>query len=137
MQEVAGDNLRLVEAGAETDLQRLTASFHLNLTAFGLLSFLVGLFIVHSATGLAFEQRLPMLRTLRACGVSPRELVAMLVAELVLLALLAGAGGVVVRLSDRIGAAAGRGGKPARALRRKRPGRARRRAAVVACRRWR
>jgi putative ABC transport system permease protein len=95
LREVAGESLRLVEAGAETDLQHLTASFHLNLTAFGLLSFLVGLFIVHSATGLAFEQRLPMLRTLRACGVSARALVAMLVAELVLLALLAGIGGVV------------------------------------------
>jgi putative ABC transport system permease protein len=95
LREVAGDSLRLVEAGAETDLQRLTASFHLNLTAFGLLSFLVGLFIVHSATGLAFEQRLPMLRTLRACGVSARGLVVLLVVELVLIALLAGAGGVV------------------------------------------
>ena len=31
------------------DLERLTDSFHLNLTAFGLLSFLVGLFIVNSA----------------------------------------------------------------------------------------
>lgn len=95
LHEVAGDSLHLVEAGAETDLQRLTASFHLNLTAFGLLSFLVGLFIVHSAIGLAFEQRLPMLRTLRACGLSPRELVATVVAELVLLALFAGFGGVL------------------------------------------
>lgn len=95
LRKVAGEQLQLVEAGAESDLQRLTASFHLNLTAFGLLSFLVGLFIVHSAIGLAFEQRLPMLRTLRACGVSARELVAVLVAELVLLALLAGIGGVV------------------------------------------
>ncbi len=95
LREVAGESLRLVKAGAKTDLQRLTASFHLNLTAFGLLSFLVGLFIVHSAAGLAFEQRLPMLRTLRACGVSARALVAVLVAELVLLALLAGIGGVV------------------------------------------
>ncbi len=42
LQDVAGDRLRLVEAGSETDLQRLTASFHLNLTAFGLLSFLSG-----------------------------------------------------------------------------------------------
>ncbi len=94
LQEVAGDSLRLVAAGEETDLQRLTASFHLNLTAFGLLSFLVGLFIVHSAIGLAFEQRLPMLRTLRACGVSARALIAVLVAELVLLALAAGLAGV-------------------------------------------
>jgi len=94
LEDVAGDSLRLVPAGAETELQRLTASFHLNLTAFGLLSFLVGLFIVHSAIGLAFEQRLPMLRTLRACGVSARELVLVLVAELLLIALLAGLAGV-------------------------------------------
>ena len=80
---------------AESDLERLTDSFHLNLTAFGLLSFLVGLFIVNSAIGLAFEQRLPMLRTLRACGVSARMLNTVLVVELVSLALVAGLVGLV------------------------------------------
>lgn len=96
LQQVAGESLRFVEAGAETDLRRLTASFHLNLTAFGLLSFLVGLFIVYSATGLAFEQRLPMFRTLRACGVRASELIVVLLIELVLLALLAGIAGVIL-----------------------------------------
>ena len=81
LESVAGDRLRLVEPIAESDLERLTDSFHLNLTAFGLLSFFVGLFIVNSAIGLAFEQRLPMLRTLRACGVSARMLNAVLVAR--------------------------------------------------------
>jgi putative ABC transport system permease protein len=95
LETVAGDKLRLVEADAESDLERLTDSFHLNLTAFGLLSFLVGLFIVNSAIGLAFEQRLPMLRTLRACGVSSRMLNAVLLIELVSLALLAGLVGLV------------------------------------------
>lgn len=93
--QVAGTQLREVEAGSDSDLQRLTASFHLNLTAFGLLSFLVGLFIVHSAIGLAFEQRLPMLRTLRACGVSARSLIVVLLVELVMLALIAGVAGLV------------------------------------------
>src|SRR6185436_5044287 len=60
-----------------------------------LLSFLVGLFIVNSAIGLAFEQRLPMLRTLRACGVPSRVLNAVLLLELVSLALLAGLVGLV------------------------------------------
>jgi putative ABC transport system permease protein len=95
LEEVAGDNLRLVEPDAESDLKRLTDSFHLNLTAFGLLSFVVGLFIVNSAIGLAFEQRLPMLRTLRSCGVSARLLNAVLLLELVSLALLAGLIGLV------------------------------------------
>jgi putative ABC transport system permease protein len=95
LETVVGDRLRLVEPDAESDLERLTDSFHLNLTAFGLLSFLVGLFIVNSAIGLAFEQRLPMLRTLRACGVSSRMLNAMLLIELVSLALVAGLAGLV------------------------------------------
>ena len=92
---ITGDQLRLIEPDAESDLERLTDSFHLNLTAFGLLSFVVGLFIVNSAIGLAFEQRLPMLRTLRACGVSSRMLNAVLVIELVALALVAGIIGLV------------------------------------------
>jgi putative ABC transport system permease protein len=95
LQSVVGDELRLVEANAESDLERLTDSFHLNLTAFGLLSFFVGLFIVNSAVGLAFEQRLPMLRTLRACGVSARMLNSVLVIELVSLAVIAGLIGLV------------------------------------------
>jgi putative ABC transport system permease protein len=95
LEAVTGDRLRLVAADSESDLERLTDSFHLNLTAFGLLSFFVGLFIVNSAIGLAFEQRLPMLRTLRACGVSARLLNAVLVLELVTLALVAGLIGLV------------------------------------------
>jgi putative ABC transport system permease protein len=95
LEQVAGDELRLVPPDAETELEGLTDSFHLNLTAFGLLSFFVGLFIVNSAIGLAFEQRLPVLRTLRACGVSAAVLNATLVTELVSLALVAGAIGMV------------------------------------------
>jgi putative ABC transport system permease protein len=95
LESVTGDKLRLIEPDAETDLERLTDSFHLNLTAFGLLSFFVGLFIVNSAIGLAFEQRLPVLRTLRACGVSARMLNVVLVLELVSLALIAGLIGLV------------------------------------------
>jgi len=95
LETIVGDRLRLVEPNAESDLERLTDSFHLNLTAFGLLSFVVGLFIVNSAIGLAFEQRLPMLRTLRACGVSARMLNAVLLVELVSLALIAGIVGLV------------------------------------------
>jgi putative ABC transport system permease protein len=95
LESVTGDVLRLVEPDAETDLERLTDSFHLNLTAFGFLSFFVGLFIVNSAIGLAYEQRLPMLRTLRACGVSASLMNTVLVFELVSLALLAGIMGLV------------------------------------------
>ena len=82
------------EGAAETE--RLTESFHLNLTAFGFLSYIVGLFIVYSAAGLAFEERRPMIRTLRACGVPARLLGAALLAEIVVIALAAGLAGTVV-----------------------------------------
>src|SRR3979409_2063595 len=95
LESITGDKLRLVEPDSATDLERLTDSFHLNLTAFGLLSFFVGLFIVNSAIGLAFEQRLPMLRTLRACGVAARMLNTVLVIELVSIAGIAGIVGLV------------------------------------------
>ncbi|MEM9249094.1 MAG: FtsX-like permease family protein [Pseudomonadota bacterium] len=85
------------EAAADPgEIARLTRSFHLNLTAFGLLSFGVGLFIVHGTIGLAFEQRRGMIRTLRAVGVSGRTLVGLLLGEVVLLALVAGALGLAL-----------------------------------------
>lgn len=77
-------------------LGELTESFHLNLTAFGFLSFAVGLFIVQAAIGLAFEQRRPTFRTLRAVGVSLRQLVALLALELGMFALIAGMLGLAI-----------------------------------------
>ncbi|MGA5588715.1 ABC transporter permease [Pseudomonas siliginis] len=89
------DRLQLKSSGEENNLERLTESFHLNLDALGFLSFLVGLFIVHAAIGLALEQRRGLLRTLRACGVSARMLIACLVVELGVLALIGGLFGVI------------------------------------------
>lgn len=77
-------------------LSSLTESFHLNLTAFGFLSFVVGLFIVHATIGLAFEQRRPMFRTLRALGVSLHTLLGALLLELLAIATLAGLVGIAV-----------------------------------------
>ena len=77
-----------------SDIGRLTDSFHLNLTAFGFLSFAVGIFIVHGAIGLAFEQRRPVVRTLRALGMPLRRLTLLMALELTGFALLAGIIGV-------------------------------------------
>ena len=83
------------ESAEENNLQRLTESFHLNLNALGVLSFIVGLFIVHAAIGLALEQRRGLLRNLRASGVSARSLITALALELGALALIGGVFGVV------------------------------------------
>lgn len=87
--------LQLKSSGEENNLTRLTESFHLNLDALGFLSFVVGLFIVHAAIGLALEQRRGLLRTLRACGVSARMLIVCLIVELGALALIGGLFGVI------------------------------------------
>lgn len=89
------DKLVLVEPPVSVDLAGLTDSFHLNLTAFGMLCFLVGLFIVYSAIGLAIEDRIAALRTLRICGVSLRSLLGSLVLEMTVLALFAGTLGIL------------------------------------------
>ncbi|OHV10591.1 ABC transporter permease [Kushneria phosphatilytica] len=78
----------------------LSASFRLNLTAMGLLSLVVGLFIVHSAMGLALSQRLESFAVLRAIGVSRRALVTGVLIELLGLGLIGAvlglAGGVAL-----------------------------------------
>ncbi|MEM6758649.1 MAG: FtsX-like permease family protein [Pseudomonadota bacterium] len=89
-------HLRLLPAAQTADVGELTDSFHLNLTAFGLLSFAVGLFIVHSTIGLSFEQRRGLVRSLRALGVPLRTLVSLMAAEVALLALLGGALGIAL-----------------------------------------
>ncbi|MDA8869909.1 ABC transporter permease [Rhizobiaceae bacterium] len=83
-------------SSAAQDVSSLTDSFHLNLTAFGLLSFAVGLFIVHATVGLAFEQRRGLFRTLRTMGLSTAELVAAVGLELLFFAVVAGASGVAL-----------------------------------------
>lgn len=81
---------------ASNDIARLTDSFHLNLTAFGFLSFGVGLFIVHAAIGLAFEQRRAVVRTLRALGTPLRTILLALSLELAVIALIAGIIGIAM-----------------------------------------
>ncbi|SIT90508.1 putative ABC transport system permease protein [Yoonia rosea] len=94
--DVVAPDLTMQPAQGGSDIAQLTDSFHLNLTAFGLLSFAVGIFIVNGAIGLAFEQRRPVVRTLRALGLPLRRLILLLGAELMLFALVAGVIGVAL-----------------------------------------
>ncbi|MBY6138346.1 FtsX-like permease family protein [Leisingera daeponensis] len=87
--------LTFVPARADgSDAARLTDSFHLNLTAFGLLSFAVGLFIVQGTIALSLEQRRGMIRTLRSLGVPMRLLTALFAAEMAVIALISSAVGL-------------------------------------------
>jgi len=59
-----------------------------------MLAFVVGFFIVNASVGLAFEQRLPTLRTLRALGAPAYLLVSGMLIEIAAFTLIAGLIGV-------------------------------------------
>ena len=85
-----------LQTAQEVGVGRLTDSFHLNLTAFGLLSFAVGIFIVHGTIALAFEQRRSTVRTMRALGVPLAAVIGLIAVELLGFALLSGGIGIVL-----------------------------------------
>jgi len=89
-------NLRVQSAHTVTNVSQLTSSFHLNLTAFGLLSFAVGLFIVNSTIGLAFEQRRGIIRTIRSLGVPMRTIIALITFEMMTLAVIGAGFGIIL-----------------------------------------
>ena len=66
--------LEIKNSEINSDLKQLTKSFHLNLTAFGFLGFIVGLFIVYSTLNLSFEQRKSSFYSLRLMGISVRTI---------------------------------------------------------------
>lgn len=72
----------------QSELIALTQAFHLNLTALGMLSFLVGLFIFYQAMSLSLIQRQPIVGILRQAGVAGWQLIIALTIELVLLVLI-------------------------------------------------
>ncbi|MDE1249781.1 ABC transporter permease [Vibrio aestuarianus] len=75
------NGLTLVRS-SRSELESLTRAFHLNLSAMGMLAFLVGLFIFYQAMSLSFIQRQPLVGLLRQAGVSGWQLTQALLIEL-------------------------------------------------------
>jgi putative ABC transport system permease protein len=71
-------------AAAALDPVQLTRSFHLNLSAMGLLTFVVGIFLIYNALAFSYTDRRETMRKLRLNGVTRRELGLALLLELVL-----------------------------------------------------
>ena len=94
--EIVTPHLTLKNIQQMTDISKLTDSFHLNLSAFGLLSFAVGLFIVHSTIGLAFEQRRAIMRSMRSMGVSIRTLITIVTIEMIILTIIGAIIGIIL-----------------------------------------
>ncbi len=70
---------------ARSELESLTKAFHMNLTAMGMLAFLVGLFIFYQAMSLSLIQRQPLVGMLRQTGVNGWQLAQALSLELLAL----------------------------------------------------
>ncbi|MGF1742394.1 ABC transporter permease [Vibrio profundum] len=71
----------------QNEIESITKAFHMNLTAIGMLAFLVGLFIFYQAMSLSLAQRQPLVGILRQMGVSERQLTQAFLLELVVLIL--------------------------------------------------
>jgi len=92
--DIAPDRLAQLEAALppglawraeaeQPDPVELTRSFHLNLAAMGLLSFVVGVFLVYNALAFSYTDRRVLIRRLRLAGVPRAELGRALLIELV------------------------------------------------------
>jgi putative ABC transport system permease protein len=84
-------------------VNEMTAAFDLNLTALSLLALVVGMFLIYNTVTFSVVQRRPVIGTLRALGMTRREVYALILLEAVLLGLL----GTLVGLG--LGVVLGRG----------------------------
>lgn len=87
LRESLPNGMTLVRS-TRSDLEALTHAFHMNLTALGMLSFIVGMFIFYQAMSLSLIQRQPLVGILRQTGVSGWQLTKALSIELIGLILL-------------------------------------------------
>ena len=76
-----GDRLVLSNQSEALDLTQLTQSLHTNLTALGLLSFVVGTFIVFNAVNFSLHARQHTLRVLRDLGAMRQSVIAAIAIE--------------------------------------------------------
>lgn len=88
LRELLPPGTELTSKTARSDaLDQMTRAFRLNLQALSLLALLVGLFLIYNTMTFSVVQRRPLIGTLRALGVTRREIFGLVVAEAALIAL--------------------------------------------------
>ena len=80
-------------------LAEMTRAFRLNLTALSLLALLVGMFLIYNTMTFSVVQRRPLLGTLRALGVTQRQIFGLVIAEAAAIGLLGSAVGLAVGIA--------------------------------------
>ncbi len=83
-------NLILIDDNSDGEFEFISESFTFNLRAFGFLSFFVGMFIVYTSIGMAYDQRSLTIKTLKVVGVERMLINLCLSIELLLIALFSG-----------------------------------------------
>lgn len=100
IRNVMPGNLQITEVAAQAGAVReMTDAFSVNLKALGLLSLLVGLFLIYNAMLFLVVQRRGLLGALRALGVTRREIFRLILEEALLLAI----AGTVIGITTGIG----------------------------------
>ncbi|EJG1989975.1 TPA: FtsX-like permease family protein [Vibrio parahaemolyticus] len=84
-QKLIGEQGQWISNNQSTDLGSLTDSFHLNLTAMSLLTFLVGLFIAYNGVKYSLLKRNRLLVQIQQAGVAPSIVFSALLVELTIL----------------------------------------------------
>ena len=83
-------NLILIDDNSDGEFEFISESFTFNLRAFGFLSFFVGMFIVYTSVGMAYDQRNLTIKILKVIGVERMLINLCLTIELLLIALFSG-----------------------------------------------
>lgn len=98
LEQLIGDNGRLLKSDIGDGLTALTESFHLNLTAMSLLAFIVGLFIAYNGVRYSLLKRQRLLTQLQQQGVAKAPLMTALGIELLLLVIIGSVIGFILGL---------------------------------------
>ncbi len=86
-------NLILIDDNSAEEFQFISESFAFNIRAFGFLSFFVGMFIVYTSVGMAYQQRTLTIKILKTIGVDRTLINLSLTTELLLIAIFSGSVG--------------------------------------------
>ena len=91
--------VELIRAAARAEATaQMTRAFSLNLAALSLLALVVGMFLIYNTMTFSIVQRRPLIGTLRALGVTRREVFAVVMAEALAIGVLGTAAGLLLGL---------------------------------------
>lgn len=99
IQSILPPGARIAVSSARSGtVNEMTAAFELNLTALSLLALVVGMFLIYNTVTFSVVQRRPVIGTLRALGVTQREIYALILLEAVLLGIVGTLAGLALGL---------------------------------------